>query len=146
MKEDSWEDTFLTGNLEKSKEFLNNNQVDLRKALICVIKMKSRNYKLYKQIVLSKMIVANYKATAPRYFELDRSMLDVLKLAINANSTFIAKLLLREGVNIQLTVDMRISNNMQKLLFSFGYGEQLNQYYKLKADIFEKEKCKYGRK
>ena len=122
MKEDSWEEIFLRGDLEEAKKIITENysNIDIKTALGWVIKMKSRNYKLYKQIVLSKMLLMYCPRSPLRH----KDMSEILQLAINKNSTFIAKLLLREGVTVSITPDMKISDNMRKLLFSFGYSDQ----------------------
>lgn len=125
MKEDSWEEIFLRGDLEEAKKIITENysNIDIKTALGWVIKMKSRKYKLYKQIVLSKMLLMY----CPRSPLRRKDMSEILQLAINKNSTFIAKLLLREGVTVSITPDMKISDNMRKLLFSFGHSDQKSE-------------------
>lgn len=80
----------------------------------CVIKMNSRTYKLYKQIVLTNTILNKFKLSFS-----DKRL--ILELAIMLNSTYIAKSFLRIGVKPRKHVlSKQLSNNMSKLLDNFN--------------------------
>lgn len=80
----------------------------------CVIKMNSRTYKLYKQIVLTNTILNKFKLSFS-----DKRL--ILELAIMLNSTYIVKSFLRIGVKPRKHVlSKQLSNNMSKLLDNFN--------------------------
>lgn len=116
----------LNGNLEKSLFLL--EQINMFNSIVslfyCILKMKSRTYKLYKQIVLTKTILDKY------YISNENKRL-ILELAILNNSTYISKIFLRMGVVPRKNIlSVSLSSNMSKLLMSFNIKGEHNAIIK----------------
>lgn len=105
----------LNGELEEALSLLRmTSQIQPITIFYCIIKMNSRTYKLYKQIVLTNTILNKFKMPFS-----DKRL--VLELAIMLNSTYIAKSFLRIGVKPRKHVlSKQLSNNMSKLLDNFN--------------------------
>lgn len=113
-------EAIINGRLEEAITAINNCPVDAEKAFSAVINMKSRTYKLYKQIMLTKIILLRNKITHEQGS-------NIIDLAVKKNSTYIAKQFLRFGYKTTIPYD-ELKENMILLIESFGEQTDENKH------------------
>lgn len=105
----------LNGEIEEAVLLLHKtSEINPTSIFYCIIKMNSRTYKLYKQIILTKTIMSKFDISSS-----NKRL--ILELAIHANNTYITKTFLRTGIKPRKYVLLKqLSNNMSKLLDNFN--------------------------
>lgn len=111
--------SIIGGDLEKSRQILLTQTTTLHSlypVFYCIIKMKSRNYKLYKTIVLIKLIFRQHKIS-------DRDIRFIQFLALKYNCTYLTKTLIRYNINFNrvLPYIANIKEKMRLLFSNFEY-------------------------
>lgn len=108
----------LSGKLKESLQIIFEHGEEINNTFpifFCLIRMKSRTYKLYKQIMLIKAILK----CCPKALKYQRFL---CYLALKYNCTYLVKILLRYGINAnQFLPLLKIKPNMQKLINNYNF-------------------------